>query len=166
MAIPKSKDPVVIELERICQTQLVTPVTFIHATMDEANYGVDQLPDGDFPILLHVAVNRNRNKLQESHNIIRKVRLKLFLLDRAPLETLDFKAGDLNERMNFMRNLGENLVYWINKSPYSVNGGVNDDWGSDDVYRKFDAHLFGQDMDIEWTFDTGKTGYYNNPGTT
>lgn len=164
MAIPKSKDPVVIELERICKTQLAIPTEFVHASMGEANFGLDQLEDVNFPVLVHLATNRNKNELEPSHNIMRTVRMQLLLLDRVPLETVDFKAADVNERINLMRNLGENLIYWINKSPYSVNGGVAD-WNSDDVYQRMDAHLFGQAMEIEWKLDTGETGYYNNPGT-
>lgn len=165
MPIPKSKDPIVTELERICTSQLATPVTFVHANMGEANFGLDQLADVQFPVLVHLTTTRNRNTLDPSHNIIRTAKVTCLLLNRIALDTVDYSSAEVNKDIDFMRRLGENLIYWINRSPYSVNGGVSD-WESDDVYQRMDAHLFGQAMSFDWTLDTGKTGYYNNPGTT
>ncbi len=164
MAIPKSKDPIVTELERICSTQLAVPVTFVHANMSEANFGLDQVAIEQFPVLVHLATTRNQYELEESHNLTRTARLTLLLLNRVPLDTVEYKAAEVNQDINFMRQLAENLVYWINKSPYSVNGGVSS-FSSDDIYQRMDAHLFGQGISLEWKMDTGHTGYYNNPGT-
>jgi hypothetical protein len=163
MALPKQKDPLVVELERICKEDLVTPTTFVHANMEEANFGLDQLSDIEFPVLVHIASNRNRTKVNEAHHLIRTVKVTALLLNRIPLDTLEYKSGEVNAEVNFMRQLGENLIYWINKSDLSVNGGVSD-FESDDVYQRMDAHLFGQAMSFDWSLDTATTGYYNNPG--
>ena len=164
MAIPKNKDIIVLELERICKTQLATPTTFLHANMSEANFGLDQLSEVEFPVLIHLATTRNQNTLEPSHNIRRTAKVTLLLLNKISLDTIEYSSAQVNADIDFMRRLGENLIYWINKSPYSVNGGVSD-WDSDDVYQKADAHLFGQAMTFDWVLDTGETGYYNNPGT-
>lgn len=164
MAIPKSKDPIALELETICTTRLAVPVSFVHANMNEANFGLDQMSDEQFPVLVYLTGTRDRNTLDPSHNIKREAKLNLLLLNRLPLDTIEFKSGEINEAMNFMRQLGENLIYWINRSRYSVNGGVTD-WNSDEVYQRFDAHLFGRAISLDWVLDTGETGYYNNPGT-
>jgi hypothetical protein len=164
MAIPKTDDIIVTELKRICEAQLATPVTFVHANMTEANFGLDQMADIQFPVLVHLTGTRNRVKVNEAHHLIRTAKVTLLLLNRLPLETIEFKSGEVNKEVNFMRKLAENLVYWINKSPFSVNGGISD-FESDDVYQKMDAHLFGQAMAFDWSLDTATTGYYNNPGT-
>lgn len=164
MAIPKSKDPIALELETICTSRLAVPVSFVHANMNEANFGLDQMSDEQFPVLVYITGTRNKADLDPSHNIRRTARLNVLLLNRLPLDTLEFKSGEVNQEVNFMRQLGENLIYWINRSRYSVNGGV-EKFDSDEVYQRFDAHLFGQALSFDWVLDTGETGYYNNPGT-
>lgn len=164
MAIPKSKDPIALELETICTSRLAVPVSFVHANMNEANFGLDQMSDEQFPVLVYITGTRNKVDLDPSHNLKRTARLNVLLLNRLPLDTLEFKSGEVNQEVNFMRQLGENLIYWINRSRYSVNGGV-EKFDSDEVYQRFDAHLFGQALSFDWVLDTGETGYYNNPGT-
>lgn len=164
MAIPKTDDIIVTELKRICETQLAMPVTFVHGNMSEVNFALDKLGEVEFPVLVFLTDTRNQTKVNEAHHLIRTATIKMMLLNRLPLETIEFKSGEINKEVNFMRRLGENLIYWINKSPYSVNGGVSD-FQSDDIYQRFDAHLFGQGIVIDWALDTGTTGYYNNPGT-
>lgn len=161
-SIPLERDPIVTELETICKTRLAMPVTFIEADLNEANFGLDQLKGIDFPVLIHVATTRNRYRIQESHNLIRTAKVVCMLLTKQSKDgdTKDYSSYNLSLEINRMRQLGENLVYWINKSSKSVAGGV-EDWESDNVMQEFDSHLFGQAITFDWTLDTGKTGYYN-----
>ena len=59
-----------------------------------------------------------------------------------------------------MEKLAQNIMYWINRSPLSVDGGVNK-WKADNLYTQFDSNLFGKGLDFEWTVFTGTSGYYN-----
>lgn len=156
----KQKDPILVELELICKERLAIPVTFIHANLFEANFGLDQLSDVKFPVLVHVATTKNVVELNEAHDNMRTAKIVLLLLNKVDLDTIDYKSYDLNDALNQMRNLGENLIYQINRSPLSVNGGV-DKFESDNVYQQFDAHLFGQAMTFDWLLDAATAGYYH-----
>jgi len=154
--ILEQPDPMVTELEAICTGRMVTPLTFFHAQMKEANLGMDRIPAVDFPVLVHIATTENKVKIIETGNMIRTAKLYCLLLTAKP--SLDAAAYDVNQEINKMRQLGENMIYWINKSTYSVNGGVND-FQMDNIYQKFDADLMGVAITFDWTFDTGKSGY-------
>jgi len=162
MSLQKVKDPILLELETICTSRLAMPVKFMHANLNEANFGLDQLTASDFPVLVHVSTSRDKSKFGAGGDISRTSTMFCLLLNRIELDTLDFKSYDLNDSVNQMRMLGENLFYWINRSTISVDGGV-DDWESENVYQKFDAHLFGVALTFDWTVDVQSSGYYNNP---
>lgn len=161
MPIEKIKDPVITELEIICKTRLNMPVTFIHANLFEANFGLDELTkdsDVTFPVFVHVANGKSKNTVNEAHEINRKVEVFGMLLNRIDNPTSDYKSEDVNDVIYEMHQLGNNLIYWINRSALSVDGGV-DEFEMVDVYQKFDAHLFGQAMTFTWSLSIGKSGY-------
>lgn len=154
----KQKDPILLELKAICESRLAIPVTLVHANLFEANFGLDQLTGIEFPVLVHVATTRSVVEINEAHDHMRTAKIVLLLLDKVDLDTADYKSYDLNDSLNRMRNLGENLIYQINRSALSVNGGV-DKYESDNVYQQFDAHLFGQAMSFDWMIDTATAGW-------
>lgn len=164
--LQNSKDPIVIELERIVTTQLVIPVSFIHANLMEAEFGLKALKGQDvvFPACIHVATGKSKNTIEESWNIRREATGYLMLL--APPEkqsnTMDYDSKEVNAIIWRMHQLANNLMYQINRSPYSVNGGISE-WTCTDVYSKSTVHLFGQGVEFKWLFDTGTTGYLRNP---
>lgn len=160
---PTVKDPIITELKRICETQLAIPTTFMEANLSEANFGLDQMPDIKFPVLIYVTSKGSSNEVGENGEILRTAKVYALLLNSTGGETLDYASADINAWIYQMYRLGQNLQYWINKSPISVDGGI-DSWTNDNLYEKFDAHLFGQGLTFEWKISTGVTGYYNNPG--
>lgn len=160
MPIPKIKDPIIQELDRICKTQLAMPTTFMEANLSEANYGLDELTDTDFPVLIYVTSKGSDNEFNEAGEVQRNVRVYALLLNRVDNPTTDFNSEDVNSYLYQMEQLAQNLAYWINKSPISVDGGI-DKWKADRLYQQFDAHLFGVGLDFEWTVSTGTSGYYN-----
>jgi hypothetical protein len=166
MPIQRGKDPMLVELERIAKTQLAIPCSFIHANLFEANFGIDQISrdsEQSFPVLIHVANGKNKNDPNTVNDIRRKASVFLLLLTKFDAPTSDYKSYEVNELVYQMQQLGNNLQYWINKSPLSINGGVTkDSWSMVDVYQKFDAHLFGQAIEFTWEFDTGKSGHELN----
>lgn len=160
--IDTEKDIITTELERIAKTQLDIPCTFMEADLKEANFGMDKVPADKFPVLLYIATTKNKSDKLVTDVIVRKATVVLMLLDEDQAATLDQETADITAGIERMRKLGENLWYWINKSPYSVNGGI-DTWQSDAIAKKFDRHCFGQAIEAQWTLDEGKTGYYNSP---
>lgn len=154
------KDPLVVELERIVTTQLARPTTFMHANRKEANLGLDQMEGEDvkFPVFLLVATGKSKNKFNEAGVIQRTATVYGLLLEQVSNPTSDYTTEEVSTITNKMRELGENLAYYLNKSPLAVNGGV-DEWECVDVYAQFDAHLFGVALSFTWTIDTGRTGY-------
>lgn len=160
-SLQKAKDPILLELETICTSRLAMPVKFMHANLNEANFGLDQLTADNFPVLVHVSTAKDKNKIGPGGDIERTASMFCLLLNRIEQDTSDFKSYDLNNSINQMRMLGENLMYWINRSTISVAGGV-DDWESENVYQKFDAHLFGVALTFDWTVDSQTSGYYNS----
>lgn len=160
--IPKEKDQITTELERIAKTQLDIPCTFMEANLKEANFGLDQVPADKFPVLLYVATTKNKSVKAETDVIIRKATIVMMLLDESPDQaTSDQPTNEISDGIERMRKLGENLWYWMNRSPISIHGGV-DNWSSDAIAKKFDRDCFGQAIECEWTIDTNKTGYYNS----
>lgn len=164
MALPKVKDPVLIELEVICTSRLVIPTTFVEANLSEANFGLDKLTPDQFPVLVYVTSKGSDNEVNEASEIQRSVKLFCLLLNRYDAATSDFSSADVNSLLYQMYQLAQNLQYWINKSTLSVDGGI-DKWKADNIYEEFDAHLFGQGLEFEWKVNTATSGYYNNPGT-
>lgn len=154
--ILEQPDQMVTELEEICKSRMVTPITFFHAQMKEANLGMDRIPVVDFPVLVHIATTSNKIKIIENGNMIRTAKMVCLMLTAKP--SIDSAAYDVNQEINRMKQLAENLIYWINRSTHSINGGVNE-FELDNIYQKFDADLMGVALTFDWTFDTGKTGY-------
>lgn len=164
--LPQTKDPAIVELKSIVETKLAIPTTFMEATWNEANQKFDGLKEADFPVFLYLTQGKNRNKFNEAGLIKRRLKITGFLLnkiDQAAIESLS--SEDLNSLKNQMRQLAENLMYWINLSPLSISedGGVNE-WDSDSVMEQGDANLYGQAVVFDWSIVTATNGYYNNPG--
>lgn len=161
MPILRVKDPLVTELEKIVTTQLVEPVTFIHANLLEANFGLDQIgPDVSFPVCVHVATGKSKVSVNEGGDWDRVADVYLLLLQRYDAPTVDYASKDVSDIVWQMHQLALNLMYFINKSPISVAGGV-DDVELTDVYQKFDSHLFGQAVKFTWEIDEATSGYIN-----
>lgn len=162
MAIPKVKDQIVSELERICKTQLTIPTTFFEANLNEANFGLDNMADMDFPVLVFINNPKNKNSFNEAEEIQRKATINCLLLNKVEKATSDYKSSNVNPLINQIRLLGDNLAYWINRSPISVDGGI-DEWTADNVYQRFDADLYGVAISFDWNISTGTRGYFNKP---
>jgi len=165
MPLPKTKDPMIVELARICASDLAMPTSFIEASnLKEANLLIES-NNLTFPVLVYLSNKGNKNDIEESNEHTRKAQVQLLLLNQATGSTSDYRAADVNDLMYQMYQLGQNLQYWINKSTLSVAGGV-DRWENNNLFDQFDAALFGHRIEMEWIISTGTTGYYNNPGPT
>lgn len=162
MSLPQPiiKDPIVVELERICGI-MAQPLKFLHANLNEANFSVDQLKKDDFPVFVFVSTTKNRTKINEANDYIRTAKVICMILDKIDGQTMDFSSDAVNGVINRTRLLADNLIYHVNKSPLSVNGGV-EEFESDNVYQELDANLFGQGISFDWIVDTGTNGYYNS----
>lgn len=163
MPLPKVKDPLITELKTICESRLAIPTKFVEANLAEANFGLDQLLPTDFPCLVYITSKGSDNEIVEAGEIHRRAQVNALLLNSVPSATSDISSGEVNDYIYQMYQLSQNLMYWINKSTLSVNGGV-DKWKSDSLFEQFDAQLFGQGLTFEWRIRTGTTGYYNAPG--
>lgn len=163
MPLPKTKDPMIVELARICASDLAMPTSFIEASnLNEANILIEK--EGlAYPVLVYLRNKGNKNEIEESNEHTRKAQVQLLLLNQAPGSTSDYSAADVNDLMYQMYQLGQNLQYWINKSTLSVAGGV-DKWDNTDIYDQFDAAAFGHRIEMEWVIATATTGYYNSAG--
>lgn len=161
---PTVKDPIIVELKRICETQLAIPTTFREAAdYTEAGLLADQLTTDQFPVLFYLNSPGGSNELNEANEITRTISMDLLILSNAADPTAEYTAEEKNAMIYQMHRLAQNLSYWLNKSPLSVEGGL-DKWKNKNIYGIFDAHLFGQGMTFEWSVQTASTGYYNNPG--
>jgi hypothetical protein len=161
---PTVKDPIIVELKRICETQLAVPTTFREAAdFSEADKLADDLTPQQFPVLFFLNSPGGNNEIGESNEIERTITMDVLLLNTAADPTAEYAAAEKNPMIYQMHRLGQNLSYWLNKSPISINGGT-DKWKNENVYAMFDANLFGQRLKFEWNVRTGTTGYYNNPG--
>jgi hypothetical protein len=165
MPLPKVKDPAILELETIVTTRLAIPCSFMFGNMKENNVGVDTLdPVNDFPVFVLLSAGKgNKQSVNEAGMIQRSFEVAGFFLNRSDEATISsLKTEELNPLLNQMRQLGENLMYWINKSTLSINGGV-DEWDANEVYSQHDASLYGYAFTFKWTVNTGTSGYYNSP---
>ena len=167
MAIPKVKDPAILELQNIVENKLAMPTKFVYANLFEANFEMDKLIDIEFPVFIFVVASKNNNKTVQSNEIYRKVKVYGFMLNKmdpskSDAATAEIKSFDILDSIYQMRQLAWNLQYFVNLSPLSVNAGV-DKWDDEDVYQKFDAHLFGVAVTFDWEIQTGTNGYYNFP---
>lgn len=168
----EGKDQITIELERIVTTELTMPCSFIHANLAEANYGLDELDKVSFPVFVFVAQGKNRSRINNAGNIIRRVEIFGMLLNsKGDQATSDYKSSDVNDIIFQMYQLGQNLMYQVNKSELSRSSddteacGVSE-WQSDEIYAKFDSHLFGHGITFTWTVNTGVNGYHQKFGDT
>jgi hypothetical protein len=157
-------DPIVTELEKIVTSQLVVPCSFVYANLLEANFGLDQMDPQQvkFPVFMLIATGRSKMTRNEANSIIRKATVYGLLLDQVANPTLDYDSKEVSDIVNKMRQLADNMAYYIDRSPMSVNGGV-DEWEAVDSFAKSDAHLFGQAVSFTWEIDTHTTGYLNPP---
>lgn len=162
--IPEGRDPLVIELERICGNDLEITTSFIEANIFESNIELDKISDDKnlkFPVCVFIVTDASsKYKVGETLELRRKVPVTLMLLDKYEQKTVDYKSSEVNPTINKMRMLGENLIFNINKSYLSVAAGV-EDFTCDPLYSKSDAHLYGVGMIFDWNISTGVSGCYH-----
>lgn len=155
MALPKVEDPALTELERILTTQLALKCTLVYANLFEANFGLDNLGEVSFPVFVLFTEDKSKYKVKEHGMQTRRLPLIGLMLTMRQDSTIDYSSKDVNPDVNQMRQLCENMVYHINKSPLSTwedkedKGGI-DDFETENVYQKFDAHLFGVGFSAVW----------------
>lgn len=169
--LPKIKDPLVVELERIVKDDLAIPCTFIEANLREAKFGLDQIKAVDFPVLIYVTTAKNETDIAVTNNMIRTAEIYCVLLNRpADLKTSDYKSSDVDADVYQMYQLGQNLQYWINKSVLSRSNSEDNEpcgvvkWKSDPIYAFGDVHAFGQGLTFSWRVNTGVDGYHKRVG--
>src|SRR4051812_29505700 len=117
MPIPLVKDPIVTELKSIVETKLAMPCSFVHANLFEANFGLDRMSKDteiSFPVCVHVSNGKSDNELLETHDVKRKAKVFLLLLNRYDAPTKDYSSVDVNAIIYQMHQLSDNLAYWIN----------------------------------------------------
>jgi len=164
MPIPKVKDPAVLELERVVTTQLGIKCSFLEANLFEANFGLDHMKDVEFPVFVYFADDKSKYKVKEHGMITRRMPIVGMLLNQFSNPTIDYSSAEVNADVNRCRQLVENLVYNLNKSPLSVwedkedKGGV-DDFETENVYQKFDAALLGVGTSFVWRVKTSMGAY-------
>lgn len=164
MAIPKTEDPALTELERIVTTQLEVPCSFVYANLFEANFGLDELTDISFPAFVYFADDKSKYKVTEYGMQTRALPIVGMMLTSRQDPTVDYKSQDVNPDINQMRQLVENLIYHLNKSPLCIwenkeeKGGV-DSFDTENIYQKFDAHLFGVGCSFQWKVKTTMGAY-------
>lgn len=142
-------DVVLFELKNIIENKLNTTCKFIFADMSSANLGVDNLKAEDFPVVLYLAGMKVKNDVEASLAIRKKISMSLFVLERTSRITLDVNHMEANQILNKCRKICDNIIFQINQSYLSVNGGV-DKFETIDYYEKFDAQLCGQALIFEW----------------
>lgn len=162
--IPKTEDPAITELERIVTTQLQARCSFVYANLFEANLGLDNITDVEFPLFVYFADDKSKYKVTEYGMQTRKLPIVGMMLTQRQDATIDYSSKDVNPEINQMRQLVENLVYNLNKSSLSIwenkseKGGV-DEFDTENVYQKFDAHLFGVGASFFWKVKTTMGAY-------
>ena len=85
----KSKDPMIAELQAICETRMIVPVTFMEANRREANFGLDALTDVQFPVLIYITSKGSENELGENGEWTRNASIYAMLLDKYDQATMD-----------------------------------------------------------------------------
>jgi hypothetical protein len=164
MAIPKTEDPALTELERIVTTELQAPCSFVYANLFEANFGLDELKDVAFPVFVYFADDKSKYRVTEYGMQTRALPIVGMMLTMRNDSTVDYASKDVNPEINLTRQMVENLIYHLNKSPLSIwenkeeKGGV-DNFETENIYQKFDAHLFGQGVSFQWKVKTTMGAY-------
>lgn len=164
MAIPKTEDPAITELERIITTQLQVPCSFVYANLFEANFGLDEMKDVEFPVFVYFADDKSKYKVTEYGMQTRSIPIVGMMLTTRKDPSTDYSSKEVNPDINQMRQIVENLVYNLNKSPLSIwenkddKGGV-DNFDTENIYQKFDAHLFGVGVSFNWKVKTTMGAY-------
>lgn len=169
--IEQIKDPIVTELERIVKDELAIPCTFVYANLRKANFDLDLVDAVKFPALVYVATQEADNTINIASNIIREARVSVMLLDRKPeLPTLETESKEVDDVIYRMYQLAQNLVFCINRSPFSGASqdgspcGVNS-FKDQSIYSWGDANLFGKGVDFTWRINTGASGYQKKFGS-
>jgi hypothetical protein len=159
MMIIRQDDPAVVELKRIVETQLALKCQFLYANLAEANFGLDQIKQMDIaPIFIFFANDKSQNKTTETGLIVRTIPVVGMMLQPIELAAADYSSAEAAPYINEMRELNDNMVYNINKSPLSYKPEPVTEWSFDKVYAKFDKYLFGGGTQFNWAFNTGKRG--------
>lgn len=161
--IAQTPDPAVIELKRVVETQLKVKTKFVYANLYEANITLDELDDEtEFPVFVFLSTAVSREKKDSNGLITRTIPVVGFMLDVKDDPTNEYTTEDADPYINRMRQLGENLLYNLDKSAFT---DLNMPYPSDDclyekLYGKFDKHTFGVSMSFNWAFNTGVSGCF------
>lgn len=159
--IIKQTDPAVTEMKRIVETLLKIKTTFVYANLFEANFGLDSLEGNQFPAFIFVATNQSKEKLDENDSIIRTIPIVGMMVNIIDQSTTDITSEEADPYINQMRELGENLVYNLNKSDMTHKLEPITDVTYDKIYGRFDKHTFGVGMSFNWAINTLKSGCFS-----
>lgn len=157
--ILKREDPVVTELERIVKNELAIPCEFVYANLGEVNYGLDKMEATKFPLFLFIANDRSQNRMLDSGLIIRTVRVVgMMLTTSQEAPTVEYSSKDMSPFIEEMRQLADNLVHRLTHSSMTYKLDLPLTWTADKLYERFDAHLFGVGLEINWPINTQSSG--------
>jgi hypothetical protein len=166
MAIIKETDPAIVALKDIVENQLQIPTKFVFANIFEFNSDADLVKDADFPCFLYFAVDKSKYRVNEAGILIRTIPIVGMMLTQIEQPTTDYKSEEVNPIITQMRRLAENMVYKINQHQYSRffdekdSGGVKD-FQADSVYGKYDKHIYGVGVTLDWKMSEGITGCHH-----
>jgi hypothetical protein len=159
MPILRIEDPIITELRIIVETRLARKCSFVYADLFEANYGLGELKNVDFPVFLYFATDKNKYKINAVGMQVRTAPIVGMMLTQRMDTTADYKSAEVNPDIHLCRQLVENLVFNCNNSLITSKGDEIKDFSADSIYGKFDGHLFGVATSFEWT-TLGGTGCY------
>lgn len=150
-------------LKSVVETRLGTPVTYLDASLSEANVLIDGLDKVKFPVFINIAPNRNkRNTVELQGSITRKIRVSGFILTQPEEKpTSDYDTVKMKPLVRQCELLADKLIHELNAQTVtdkSKNGIV--EFEINEIYAKTDGDLYGVAITFLWPVDEQTKGCY------
>jgi hypothetical protein len=151
-----------IAIDALKESCAALGLTFIHADLYKANFGIDKIAKDAFPIFLYIAPVTQKNNIGINKTIRRKISVFGFVLyKRDSDKAIDFNFEETETYVQNARNKVDSLIYKLNQhstSDKEVETPVSD-FTTNGTYAKFDGNLFGCQTNFEWAVNEQTTGY-------
>jgi hypothetical protein len=152
-------DPAIIELKRIVENELDSPVTFVYANFTEANFGIDEIETTeDKPAFVFLSTDQSKNRTTESGLIVRRISVVGMMLMSVDSGTNELSSEEANVYIYKMHKLINNMIFKLNKSQLTHKENPIVEWDLNKVYEKFDKSLVGAATIFNWDFNTNSRG--------
>jgi len=126
-------------------------MTYIYADLNDANLGVDKVPDIKYPVFIFIAPSKKLSTVDAAEMIRRKVVINCMILLKTVSSSTDFKYEDVQPTIRQAEVMLDRVIHSLNRNSVTdLDGDGIVNFEVTDTYSEFDVSLYGVYSSFEW----------------